>query len=459
MVLGIDIGSTFIKSSILDLETLSIQHSSSVPTPDFIDKSGYTREIPIEALADLVKKMIEDAVASYAVEGILFSVQMHGFMLFERNGNPITNYISWQDMRGNFMGDQEDAASFIRHSVNHNLLAQNGIFLKNTHSLSPLYCYMKQKKISEPVHFSMMGDGIIRLLTGTVPPIHSTVAASSGLYSLTAKDWNRELADELGLGNLFFPPVDDGPEPAAFYTSAEKKCIPIYTAVGDHQAAVLGACTEDDHTVINIGTGGQISYVDKGLHFGTYETRPFFYGRTLRALTQLPSGRSLNVLADFVMDIGQHVFSVPQIAPAEVWKLLDHMAEEAQSADDGEPDLRVNLSFFNHTAPDSGSIMEIGSSNLRVGNLFYRAYAYMAAEYCTAFQKLFSDTDSQTSAIIYTGGVLRKSRLLQQLIQKKLKRPCHLAPHAEDTMIGLLRLALWYGGYKAEFETQLLTVK
>ncbi len=455
-VLGIDIGSTYIKFSILDLETQAIQSAAHIPTPDFIDKTGLNREIPIQALADLVKGEIDSIATTQSLQGILFSVQMHGFLLFGENGTPLTNYVSWQDMRASHFSDGQDTAEYIRSFVPASLFEENGIILKNTHSLCPLFCYAKETGLSGKPQFALIGDALIRLLTGTVAPVHSTQAASTGLYSLLQKDWNRDLIALLGLNQVTFPIVYDGQTPAAFYQVGEQQ-IPIFTAVGDHQAAVLGTDAQDNDAIINIGTGGQICYVDQGLHFGDYETRPFFYGRTVRALTQLPSGRALAVLMEFIMEIGKSVFHVPNLAEsaeAEVWRTIEYLAQTAADAQGGA-DLNVDLSFFEPPASERGFIMGINSSNLQPGKLFYGAYAYMAREYYKAFQLLLPDAREEVKSIVFTGGVIRKSPLLQQLIQQQFKIPCHPAPYEDDTMMGLLRLAVWYtqDGHMPESKT------
>ncbi len=443
-MLGVDVGSSFLKSSVLDLENMAVEDARIVPTPDFKDISGDRREIPIAVLAEAVKSLIDQAAAAFPLEGVVLSVQMHGFMLFRPDGSPVTDYISWQDMRAARPDSRgRDTADRIRALVPPELLGENGITLRNHHSLCPLYQWVLEEGLEDGVEFAMLGDALTRLITGRRVPIHPTVAASSGLYSLVKGDWNRPLIRALGLGKIDFPPVCEGREAVAHYSSSVGE-IPVYAAVGDHQAAVLGTCVGDDHVIINIGTGGQISYIHNGLSFGEYETRPYFEGRTLRAFTQRPSGRSLNVLTDFVQDIGEKIFDRGQVTDGEIWKKINLLTQELEKDLDGvDSGLRCDLSFFDPTA-GNGSISGIGGGNLRVGNLFFSVYASMAEEYAKSYRRLLPDGCGRAAGVVCTGGVIRKAPLLKKLLDRCFAVPCQMAPYGDDAMVGLLRLALWH---------------
>ena len=46
--LGIDIGSSFLKSSVLNLSDRRVEESGSLPTPPFADLPAARREIPVQ---------------------------------------------------------------------------------------------------------------------------------------------------------------------------------------------------------------------------------------------------------------------------------------------------------------------------------------------------------------------------------------------------------------------------
>ena len=444
-IFGIDIGSSYIKTSILNLERGTVEETQILPTPDFKDKRGYLREIPINDLMLAVKGMIDNAILTRGVEGIIISTQMHGYILLDGSGSPAGDYVSWQDMRGlDFPGDG-GAVAAISSRIPPDILAQNGVVLKNTLSLTPLYCARQRGEIPGKASFAMLGDALIRMLTGEPAPIHPTIAASSGLYSLTTGDWNRELIELLDLGILNFPQIHTGNEPAAFYRSGTGKQVPIYAAVGDHQAAIFGVDAEDGSIVINIGTGGQICYIGKNLCFGGYETRPYFNGGNLRVFAQLPSGRALNLLMDFASGIGAQLFDANENCgdTAALWDRINKLAAQAESesaANEFAP-LSVGMNFFNAADSDGGYIRGITTGNLNIGSLFFGAYASMADEYRAAYEKLFAEREKKAEKVICTGGVMQKTPLLMKMIGERFDIPCALACGTEDLMNGLMRLA------------------
>ena len=449
-VLGIDIGSSFIKSSILDLERGVVGDTHIVPAPGFVEAQGNIREIPIDALTCMVKGIIDKSFTDAGLDGIIFSTQMHGYVLLDESGKPTGNYVSWQDMRGlDFSGGNGgDAIAAINARVPGHVLSLSGVTLRNNLSLVPLFCARQKGEIRENLSLAMLGDAMIRFLTGTGAPVHPTNAASTGLYNLKANDWNNELIKILDLGVLAFPRVYGGKEPAAFYEHSSGKRVPIYAAVGDHQAAIFGANAGDGCVVINIGTGGQICYIDKGLQYGNFETRPYFNGMSLRVLPQLPSGRSLNILMDFIVDVGTHLFDAADNGAndSSIWDRINKLAEQAEgeSAGNGPAPLTVKMDFFNFNSSQGGAIEGIGTNNFNAGNLFRSVYAFMAGEYRAAYERLFAEGEKKASMVVCTGGVLQKTPLLVKKISECFDVPCMPASATEDVMNGLMRLARWY---------------
>jgi sugar (pentulose or hexulose) kinase len=437
MFLGMDIGSSFIKSAVLDLDAGSIISEESLPAPDFIDSSGPEREIPMEDLSSRVRSLMDSGISRFAVEGVVFAVQMHGFELYVPGGEALTGYVSWQDMRA--FGCGCGAASRILNIAGEELLGRNGVLLNNSHSLCPLVQYTGEKKPPLPLAFAMIGDAVIRRLTGKLVPIHPTEAASTALCDLRVRDWNRDLMRVLSLDGIEFPPVAETRGPVAFYPSGDRE-IPLYMPVGDQQAAVLGCEAGDGDIVINIGTGGQICYIDRGLAFGkSYETRPFFSDRSIRTLADLPSGRNLAALMNFLSDAERKVFCSGAARAGDIWEKVNSLAEEASSAGTG---LELDMSFFDGSG---GAIRGINGTNLTAGNLFAAAYEAMAEAALVSFRKLELEEKS-IRGIVGAGGILRRTPLLQRLIACRFGKPFRLSPNSEDVMSGLLRLGRWHAG-------------
>ncbi|NOU66072.1 hypothetical protein GC096_18715 [Paenibacillus sp. LMG 31461] len=100
--LGIDVGSSFIKAALLDTSNQQVMDITKQPTPKRIPNDNMNiYEVNVRSIVDCVKSMIIEHISKRGpVAGILFSTQMHGFVLCDEAGEPVTNYISWQDTRG-----------------------------------------------------------------------------------------------------------------------------------------------------------------------------------------------------------------------------------------------------------------------------------------------------------------------------------------------------------------------
>ncbi|MDR1446013.1 MAG: hypothetical protein LBI90_03845 [Treponema sp.] len=443
--LGIDAGSSFIKAALLDPGSGAVREGRSVPAPPFLDGENFfpasssRREISVDALAETVKALIGLYAEKFPIEGILFSVQMHGFELYSPcDGRAVTNYVTWQDRRA--FGSGGGTAAKIRE-IAAGELRRSGVILNNSHSLSPLFHFLEEEKPAGPLAFALLGDAVIRRLTAQVIPIHPTEAASTGMYDLESRDWNRRLLDILSLGKIEFPPVAEKREPAAYFRPAAGKEIPVYLPVGDHQAAILGSGAGPGGMVINIGTGGQICWVDNGLDFGPYETRPFFSGLSLRTLSDLPSGRSLSALVDFFWDIGENVFDLEREAGREFWEKINALAEKALATGGKLPAMDMN--FFDE---EGGVIRGIHADKFGAGSLIAAAYTAMADAAFDGYRRL-EPGGVKPASLTGAGGVLLRTPLLREMISRRFGMPLKTALHPEDVMYGLLKLGRWYAGY------------
>ena len=99
--IGIDIGSSFIKGSLLDLDPAALGHVHRLPFPPPLQgfPPGH-REVDPRHVVDAVRSLIDGLTASSdAVDGLVMCSQMHGLVLTTARGEPRSNLITWQDQR------------------------------------------------------------------------------------------------------------------------------------------------------------------------------------------------------------------------------------------------------------------------------------------------------------------------------------------------------------------------
>ena len=280
-----------------------------------------------------------------------------------------------------------------------------------------------------------MPDFVLSVLCGSAPGVELTNASAYGLLNLETLDWHREVIKELGLNHLRWPVLRNHGDVVG-YLKAGANLVPCYTPIGDNQCALLGALLGAEELSLNISTGSQVSRLTTGLAVGDYQTRPFFGGMYLNTFTYPPGGRSLNVLVDLLIELAraQNASSIQ-----DPWTLIAQAATEV-----ADTDLEVDLKFFAGPDGGRGMISNIRGENLTVGHLFRAAFKDMANNYHACALRLWPEGSWKN--IVFSGGLAYKLDALRDTIQRKFGTNYRLCPYEEDTMFGLLILALVFSG-------------
>ncbi len=203
----------------------------------------------------------------------------------------------------------------------------------------------------------------------------------------------------------------------------------------DYQCSQVGAFLDDGELSVNISTGSAVIRLAHGLEFGDFQTRPYFDGRFLRTITHIPGGRALNAL----------VRLLNELADAQGHRLRDpweYILAEAERV--GATDLNVDPAFYYSAMGDHGSLTNVREGNLTVGHLFRAAFTGMADNYARCALRIAPQRD--WTRLVFSGGVVLRTALLRQLVCDRLGRAHRLAASEEDTLLGLLVLALRFIG-------------
>lgn len=261
--LCIDFGSTFIKFFVLDKNEIVFRDKIDFPKPCVND--GVRYEVNIEEINRAIFEIFEKA-EGFSVEKCFFAVQMHGYILKDKNGS-FSNYVSWKDKRGDISNEKLSGIDFNK----------NGTSLKCN---LPAVKLVEEKR--ECLEFFTLGSYITWVLTGQ-NTTHKTDACASGFFNA------KTLKPIDFYDNLIFPKVTHG-----IFAVGKYKGIEIYTGVGDHQLSFLGSEAGDTAYLLNIGTATQISTLgeEKTGENGT-EQRPFFDNQKLFTVSGLTGGETL----------------------------------------------------------------------------------------------------------------------------------------------------------------------
>lgn len=121
----------------------------------------------------------------------------------------------------------------------------------------------------------------------------------------------------------------------------------------DMQISITGSGIRAGDVVVNIATGAQVIRYDTEFKPGEYEIRPYLEGSYLYTISNMPSGRNLDVLIRFIKEM-INTITDGNISAQDVWKSV-HKAKLIP-----DEDLRVETSFYrNPFFPDGGAITGI----------------------------------------------------------------------------------------------------
>lgn len=444
--LGIDLGSTSIKAAVLDLEHKRIGTMLRRPFPDPIPALPrlHFEVDPAQILAE-TRAVLSDLLRQAPdCTGLLMCSQMHGFLLTDANGTPLTNVITWQDQRAltpqpnpSQPETTTDAFSHMMAQLNPQERQALGNDLWASRPISVLYWLAQQGKLPPDAHFCALPDWVLWQLTGSAPATDLTHAAASSMLNIETGDWHRAILAKLGLGELVLPPIAARNQIIGIIAPHFGNANPIhcYPPISDQQCALLGANLQPGELSVNISTGSQVSVLSQPRVYGDFQTRPYYDGGHLITNIHIPAGRSLNALMRLLSELAH---AEGQTLP-HAWDNALRLAEAVDSTD-----LTVDLSFFAGATGSQGAISQIREDNLSVGHLFHAAFAHMAQNYAAFAVKLSPQRNWQR--IVFSGGLALQSALLRRLICQQLALPARLAESGEDVLVGLLAIALYCDG-------------
>ncbi|MBV8820486.1 MAG: hypothetical protein JO022_19155 [Acidobacteriaceae bacterium] len=408
VLLGLDVGSSFLKAAILHLDDGTIGETKRVPFPDFVPGPPLHREVSPSAILAAVESLLAQFPPS---DGLMLCGQMHGFVLTNPRGEPVSNYISWLDQRVSPAAFEAMRARLTDHD-----LAEIGNEFRSSIAICQL-AHMHAEGVT-PVSIA---DFVASRLCRTSPIMDPTQAAAFGALRLGTLEWHETVIAKLGLSGVCWPRVLPSGSVVGTWHGH-----PVYSSVGDQQCALAGALLSEGEVSVNIGTGSQIAVLTKHLPTDGLQTRPYFGDSFLRTITHIPGGRALSALVGLLTELGSP-------APDQAWNYIEGAVQQTPSTD-----LEASLSYYPGPCGNTGFLQNLHEGNLTVGHVFRAAFEAMAANYQSCLQRL--DPDKTVTSGVFSGGVARRLLVLRELTQQASGLPFRLSPHPEDTMFGLLVL-------------------
>lgn len=437
--LGLDIGTTTISAVVVGMEEREILKAYTIPNGSFIKT-----DLPWEKIQDPDKIMqkalglLEEILQEHQDIGVIgLTGQMHGIVYLDENGKHISPLYTWQDGRGNIPVEKilsedpvpEDALSEAGRSICGILEEEYGVKAHTGYGLVTHLYNCRNNLVPEgAAKVCTIMDYLGMRLTGRRTPLmHSSNAASLGLYDAKKNGFRADILQKAGADADVLPEVTDD-----FISVGSYKGILVSAAIGDNQASFLGSVENAaDSVLVNMGTGGQISvlsdtyFTAKGI-----EARPFVKGHYLLAGSSLCGGRAYALLEHFFRSYAE----AAGITGVDHYSVMGKILDEKN---DGEK-LKVNTTFSGtREKPEKrGSIKNIGTENFTPKALIGGVLEGMAEELYKMYRKIEKGLAGPKTRMVASGNGIRKNRHLQEVMSEKFGMGLELAKREEEAAYG-----------------------
>lgn len=442
--IAIDIGSTYIKSSLLNTQTGEIMGRNRIAVSEKLHLESPLRfEVEMDEIYDSVKRILDGYTSARSdIAGILLSTQQHGFVYSDPNF-PRDKYISWQDARCLEPIDDRGTTvlDLLKAQISVKEMRATGVYLKPALGMCNLYALIRERGgiIPKGAKLYTLGSYLIEKLTG-VNACHMTNAAPIGLADIHHGCWHQALIKKLGFESIEFPRLMCAMEVCGYY-EADGRYIAVYPDTGDVQTSIRGGGTVEGDVAVNMATAGQVCMVHRSCNMGRgdpqyYEVRPYFDGLYCHTISRMPSGRNMDVLIELIEEIGARVFG-QTLTHAEIWKRLGNCGGSGETHG-----LVVDTSFYE--MPEKladGAIMHIDRANLNLENLFGAVYADMGRVYAHYIHLMEEAVGQKATRMVFCGGAVRNNEWIRQALVRAVGLPGMPSPASDEVHEGMMKIA------------------
>lgn len=372
------------------------------------------------------------------VRGIGVTGQMHGVVLLDARNAPVSPLVTWQDQRCLEETGFLDA-----------LCARTGCRLYTGYGLATLaWLHRHRQYPSDAVAAATIQDLVVAHLGNLPKPVTDpSDAASWGCFDLHTSAWDEKALEVLEL------PLDGLPVVHPFGRVVARldarmgarlglpEGLPLHVASGDLQASLVATLRDPDSEIaLTLGTGGQTAVVTSAESDGyvlapdrPYDYWPYPGGRIAVVAASLCGGAAWAWLADSLRGWLQEL-GLTSPARSDIFDRLSALGLE--SADE----LLVHPHFLGerHDPALRGAIHGLTLTNATLGSL---ARGLARAIVRNLYTMLPPDVLRNRSRVVGSGNALRRTPLLQYMVEDVFGLPLVLAEGQEEAATGAALVA------------------
>ncbi|MCI6673022.1 MAG: FGGY family carbohydrate kinase [Spirochaetaceae bacterium] len=442
--IAVDVGSTFIKVAVYDLEYRKVIYTRKCLTPPKkkVDNPNIF-EVDAQQIVESIKTIIQNCLCiTQNLDGILFSTQQHGCVLHHPDLQNDT-YISWQDTRCLEI-DPETENTYIDEVSNllpATIMARTGVPVKPALALCNLYALFKSKRLQKDRNTKIytLGSYIIAQLTGN-NTCHITNAAPLGFVNLKEKNWDYDILKRVGLDFLQLPSITENLQCLGTY-KVDKISLNVYPDLGDVQTSIYGSHAGSGDMIVNIGTSGQLillesEYDPAFYNPNNYEIRPYYDNNYCYVISRMPGGRNFDVQVDYMRSVAK-LLTGTTVDRDDAWKIIEN--QEIPMDAEG---VTVDCGFYE--LPDSlanGKIEHLTHTNFTPLNVIAATAVSFAKTY-RKYADIILNGKEFAGTLYFTGGAVLKNQYLKNAITKELGLSNVVSANMDEVYGGLFRLAM-----------------
>lgn len=460
--IGIDIGTSSICGVLYDEQTKQNQfvtRKNDASLPSRFD--GEKIQDP-NRLMSIVNSILDDFLAICPdPAGIGITGQMHGILYYDKNGQAVSPLFTWQDGRGN-IPDSDG------RTLADDLTKKTGRFVASGFGLVTHYYNVIHKIVpDDAIGLCTIMDYAVMQLTGRKRAvIESSNAASLGFFDPEKEAFDPVALSAIKMDPSFLPELWSK-NSSPYYGAAlakridSKNLIPVMPAIGDNQAAFIGAVfSKSSHEErrkdlseavhVTIGTSSQIAvYSSQFITVPDLETRPFPGGGYLLVGAALCGGSSLAILKTFFEKTLNMFLPNVCLSESDIYRIMTNGDIQKYNRQNDIANCLLVETCFAGTRQDPtkrGVIRNITTDNFVPEELIGGFLNGMAEELYEFWQRLPVTLRQNRRFIAGSGNAIRKNALLRRIFEDKFALPLKLSICNEEAALGVAKIASVIGG-------------
>lgn len=421
--MGLDIGTTSISSVVYAAER-GVLEAKTIANGTFLPSESWARLQGPGAIWKKASRVVNELLQQHPdVQAIGVTGQMHGIVYLGRDAEPVSPLYTWQDGRGDLPYDETGSWA-------ERLSAITGYPLSTGYGMATHFYNLRHGLVpADTVCLCTIGDYIAMKLAGlTRPRMEPTNGASLGLFDLPNRRFDPEALKRAQISQTLLSEIAETP-----FLGIGALGVPVYTAIGDNQAAFLGAVgSQQDALLVNVGTGSQVAvHSPEYMRVSGLETRPFPDGGWLLVGASLCGGRSYAMLESFFRQTVKMVTGSDQSAYAAMDRALT-----AAGTVENPPCAATTFQGTRQDANLRGSISGIGIDNFTPVHLMHSFMNGMAQELYGMYHSFLDAGGAAPKTIIGSGNGLRRNPHLCRAFEKIFGCPLILSSCQEEAAAG-----------------------